>query len=168
MARTFTSTRDLAAERLLYRVIGVDSSSEQTWRAYLRGVLAFSLVGMLLLYLLQRTPGLLGRAVDADDAVEQAFGREVAGAREGARHVVAERPVQHHEHQHDGGDLQEAREGVVHAGRLELLGRDERDHEVDERGDGEDDRDDAEGGHRRSTPFATRATTAMTATMASR
>jgi K+-transporting ATPase ATPase A chain len=59
MARTFTSTRDLAAERLLYRVIGVDSSSEQTWRAYLRGVLAFSLVGMLLLYLLQRTQALL-------------------------------------------------------------------------------------------------------------
>jgi K+-transporting ATPase ATPase A chain len=59
MARTFTSTRDLPAERLLYRVIGVDSSSEQTWRAYLRGVLAFSLVGMLLLYLLQRTQALL-------------------------------------------------------------------------------------------------------------
>ncbi|WP_209559880.1 potassium-transporting ATPase subunit KdpA [Frigoribacterium sp. PvP032] len=59
MARTFTSTRDLAAERLLYRVIGVDSSSEQTWRAYLRGVLAFSVVGLLFLYLLQRTQALL-------------------------------------------------------------------------------------------------------------
>ncbi|MBD8611562.1 potassium-transporting ATPase subunit KdpA [Frigoribacterium sp. CFBP 13729] len=59
MARTFTSTRDLAAERLLYRVIGVDSSSEQTWRAYLRGVLAFSVVGLVLLYVLQRTQALL-------------------------------------------------------------------------------------------------------------
>ncbi|TWX36293.1 potassium-transporting ATPase subunit KdpA [Frigoribacterium sp. ACAM 257] len=59
MARTFTSTRDLAGERLLYRVIGVDSSSEQTWRAYLRGVLAFSVVGLVLLYVLQRTQALL-------------------------------------------------------------------------------------------------------------
>ncbi|ROP78886.1 K+-transporting ATPase ATPase A chain [Frigoribacterium sp. PhB107] len=59
MARTFTSTRDLAAERLLYRVVGVDSSSEQTWRAYLRGVLAFSVVGLVLLYVLQRTQALL-------------------------------------------------------------------------------------------------------------
>ncbi|MBF4579470.1 potassium-transporting ATPase subunit KdpA [Frigoribacterium sp. VKM Ac-2530] len=59
MARTFTSTRDLAAERLLYRAIGVDSSSEQTWRAYLRGVLAFSVVGLVLLYVLQRTQALL-------------------------------------------------------------------------------------------------------------
>jgi K+-transporting ATPase ATPase A chain len=59
MARTFTSTRDLAAERLLYRVIGVDGSSEQTWRAYLRAVLAFSVVGLVLLYLLQRTQALL-------------------------------------------------------------------------------------------------------------
>jgi K+-transporting ATPase ATPase A chain len=59
MAHTFTSTRDLAAERLLYRVIGVDGSSEQTWRAYLRAVLAFSVVGLVLLYLLQRTQALL-------------------------------------------------------------------------------------------------------------
>ncbi|TDT62622.1 potassium-transporting ATPase subunit KdpA [Frigoribacterium sp. PhB116] len=59
MARTFTSTRDLAAERLLYRVVGVDRSSEQTWRAYLRGVLAFSVVGLVLLYVLQRTQALL-------------------------------------------------------------------------------------------------------------
>ncbi|MBO0983216.1 potassium-transporting ATPase subunit KdpA [Rathayibacter sp. SD072] len=64
MARLYTSSRDLALERGLYRVIGVDSSSEQSWRAYLRAVLAFSLVGILLLYGMQRLqavlPGSLG------------------------------------------------------------------------------------------------------------
>ncbi|KQQ07453.1 potassium-transporting ATPase subunit KdpA [Rathayibacter sp. Leaf296] len=64
MARLYSSSRDLALERGLYRVIGVDSSSEQSWRAYLRAVLAFSLVGVLLLYGMQRLqvvlPGSLG------------------------------------------------------------------------------------------------------------
>ena len=64
MARLYSSSRDLALERGLYRVIGVDSSSEQSWRAYLRAVLAFSLIGVLLLYGMQRLqavlPGSLG------------------------------------------------------------------------------------------------------------
>ncbi|PTL72188.1 potassium-transporting ATPase subunit KdpA [Rathayibacter caricis DSM 15933] len=64
MARLYSSSRDLALERDLYRVIGVDSSSEQSWRAYLRAVLAFSLIGVLLLYGMQRLqavlPGSLG------------------------------------------------------------------------------------------------------------
>ncbi|MEA5153727.1 potassium-transporting ATPase subunit KdpA [Raineyella sp.] len=54
MARVYSSPRDLGVERALYRFIGVDPRSEQTWRAYLRGVLAFSLVGTLMVYLLQR------------------------------------------------------------------------------------------------------------------
>ncbi|MFJ9553734.1 potassium-transporting ATPase subunit KdpA [Nocardiopsis sp. NPDC101807] len=54
MARVFTSPRDLAVERGFYRLIGVDPASEQSWQAYLRGVLAFSAVGLLSLYLLQR------------------------------------------------------------------------------------------------------------------
>ena len=54
MARIYTSDRDLKAERGLYRLIGVDPRSEQSWPAYLRGVLAFSLVGLLLVYALQR------------------------------------------------------------------------------------------------------------------
>jgi K+-transporting ATPase ATPase A chain len=59
MARVFSSTRDLAVERGVYRLIGVDAAAEQTWRAYLRGVLAFSLVGLAFVYLLQRTQALL-------------------------------------------------------------------------------------------------------------
>ena len=54
MAFTFTSRRDLRVERGVYRLIGVDSSSEQSWQVYLRSVLAFSIVGVLIVYLLQR------------------------------------------------------------------------------------------------------------------
>ncbi|WP_282947909.1 potassium-transporting ATPase subunit KdpA [Cellulomonas endometrii] len=54
MAHVYTSSRDLRVERGLYRLIGVDSGSEQTWRSYVRSLLAFSLVGVLLVYLLQR------------------------------------------------------------------------------------------------------------------
>ena len=55
MAWVYTSGRDWAVERGLYRVIGVDPKRGQSWQAYLRAVLAFSLVGVLVLYLLQRT-----------------------------------------------------------------------------------------------------------------
>ncbi|MFF1574386.1 potassium-transporting ATPase subunit KdpA [Leifsonia sp. NPDC058292] len=54
MARVFTTGRDLKGERGLYRLIGVDPASEQSWPAYLRGVLAFSVVGILIVYGLQR------------------------------------------------------------------------------------------------------------------
>lgn len=59
IARTFTSQRDLAPERGVYRLIGVDPRSEQSWPAYLRGVLAFSVVGVLLVYGLQRAQQVL-------------------------------------------------------------------------------------------------------------
>lgn len=55
MAWVYTSGRDWAVERGFYRVIGVDPKREQSWQAYLRAVLMFSLVGVLFLYLLQRT-----------------------------------------------------------------------------------------------------------------
>jgi K+-transporting ATPase ATPase A chain len=63
MARIYTSDRDSRAERLVYRLVGVDSSSEQSWTAYLRGVLAFSLAGVLLLYALQRMQAVLPYAL---------------------------------------------------------------------------------------------------------
>lgn len=59
LARVYTSSKDFAVERGFYRVIGVDARSEQTWQAYLRGVLAFSLVGVLLVYALQRAQAVL-------------------------------------------------------------------------------------------------------------
>ena len=54
MAWVYTSSKDARAERGLYRLIGVDPASAQTWQSYARSVLAFSLVGVLLVYLLQR------------------------------------------------------------------------------------------------------------------
>lgn len=54
MAHTFTSNRHLRVERGFYRLIGVDGSGEQSWPAYLRSVLVFSLLGILAVYALQR------------------------------------------------------------------------------------------------------------------
>jgi K+-transporting ATPase ATPase A chain len=54
MARVFTTEKQWRVEKLLYRTVGVDADSEQRWPTYVRSVLAFSLVGVLLLYLLQR------------------------------------------------------------------------------------------------------------------
>lgn len=55
MATVYTTPRDWRVERGLYRVLGVDPRSGQTWQAYARGVLAFSVVGLLIVYALQRT-----------------------------------------------------------------------------------------------------------------
>lgn len=54
MAHTYTSTKDLRVERWFYRLIGVGSGSDQSWRSYLRSVLSFSVVGILFVYILQR------------------------------------------------------------------------------------------------------------------
>lgn len=54
MAAVFQSTRHLRIERWIYRSVGADPDVEMRWPAYLRGVLAFSAVGVLFLYLLQR------------------------------------------------------------------------------------------------------------------
>jgi potassium-transporting ATPase potassium-binding subunit len=55
MAKVFTSPRHWRVERGFYRVIGANGDAEQSWGAYLRSVMAFSVVGVLLVYLLQRT-----------------------------------------------------------------------------------------------------------------
>jgi K+-transporting ATPase ATPase A chain len=54
MARVFTSEKHWRAERALYRLVRVNPESEQRWTTYAGGVLAFSVVGVVLLYLLQR------------------------------------------------------------------------------------------------------------------
>ncbi|GHH00668.1 potassium-transporting ATPase subunit KdpA [Streptomyces rubradiris] len=59
MARVYSSKKHLRAERWIYRGIGADPDTQMTWPAYLRGVLAFSLAGVLFLYLLQRLQGVL-------------------------------------------------------------------------------------------------------------
>jgi K+-transporting ATPase ATPase A chain len=59
IARVFTRTTHSRLERGVYRVIGVDASAETTWQAYARGVLLFSLVGVLFVYALQRFQAVL-------------------------------------------------------------------------------------------------------------
>lgn len=54
IARTLNSSKDLTVERGIYRLVGVDPRSEQRWTTYAASVLAFSVVGVVLLYGLQR------------------------------------------------------------------------------------------------------------------
>ncbi|MEU0690143.1 potassium-transporting ATPase subunit KdpA [Streptomyces uncialis] len=77
MARVYSSGRHLRVEKWIYKGIGANPSAEMRWPAYLRGVLAFSAVGVLFLYLLQRVqgslPGSLGFAsIDPDQAFNTA------------------------------------------------------------------------------------------------
>ena len=53
MYRVYTSKKDSAVERGVYRLIGVNARSEQPWGAYARSVLAFSSVSILFLFGLQ-------------------------------------------------------------------------------------------------------------------
>lgn len=59
IARIYTGERDLAVERGTYRLIGVDPRGAQTWQAYLRSVLLFSVAGVVFVYALMRLQPLL-------------------------------------------------------------------------------------------------------------
>ncbi|MFI0504184.1 potassium-transporting ATPase subunit KdpA [Streptomyces albogriseolus] len=77
MAKVYTSDKHWRVERWVYKGIGANPDTEMRWPAYLRGVLAFSAVGVLFLYLLQRLqghlPGSLGfAAIDPDQAFNTA------------------------------------------------------------------------------------------------
>ncbi|RNL62004.1 potassium-transporting ATPase subunit KdpA [Nocardioides marmoriginsengisoli] len=54
IARSLTTDKDLKVERGIYRLVGVDARSEQRWTIYAASVLAFSAVGVVLLFVLQR------------------------------------------------------------------------------------------------------------------
>jgi K+-transporting ATPase ATPase A chain len=54
MARTLSRERHNRAERVIYRVIGVDPAADQRWPVYLRSLLAFSFVSIVGLYALLR------------------------------------------------------------------------------------------------------------------
>src|SRR5271157_6635278 len=57
--RTFLDPVLRPLERLLYRVTGVDEDHEMKWTEYAVAMLLFSVVSMLLLYLIQRVQGYL-------------------------------------------------------------------------------------------------------------
>jgi len=54
IAKIFTSEKHWRVESGIYRLIGVDPETDQKWSAYLRSMLAFSLVSVLFLYGLER------------------------------------------------------------------------------------------------------------------
>ncbi|MFD3518048.1 potassium-transporting ATPase subunit KdpA [Streptomyces sp. NPDC058657] len=77
MAGVYSSPRHLRVEKWIYKAIGADPGAQMRWPAYLRGVLGFSLVSVLFLYLLQRVqgslPGSLGfSSIDPDQAFNTA------------------------------------------------------------------------------------------------
>ena len=59
MARVYSSPKNIRVERGIYRLIGVNPASEQSWPVYLRSVLAFSTIGVLAVYLLERVQEIL-------------------------------------------------------------------------------------------------------------
>src|SRR5262249_42839411 len=65
MARVFSRERTFIApvlrtfERLLYRITGVDETHEMGWTEYAVSMLLFSVVSMLVLFLIQRVQGFL-------------------------------------------------------------------------------------------------------------
>src|ERR1700752_2594983 len=53
--RTFLDPVMRIPERFFYRIMRVDPTEEQDWKAYAKSLLIFSLVGWLLLYTILRT-----------------------------------------------------------------------------------------------------------------
>src|SRR6476659_6166943 len=55
MARIFTDTRHWRVERGIYKLCGIDPEADMRWSVYVRSLLAFSLVCVPFLYMLERT-----------------------------------------------------------------------------------------------------------------
>jgi K+-transporting ATPase ATPase A chain len=59
MYRVYNSEKHSRAERVIYRLIGANPESEQTWGGYARSMLAFSAVSILFLFVFQLVQGKL-------------------------------------------------------------------------------------------------------------
>ncbi|MQA09472.1 MAG: potassium-transporting ATPase subunit KdpA [Pseudonocardiaceae bacterium] len=59
LARVYRGEKNNRFERRLYRLLRIDPDSEQRWTTYAAGVLGFSFVSVVFLYLLQRLQSLL-------------------------------------------------------------------------------------------------------------
>lgn len=74
MARVYSSEKHLRVEKWIYRAVGANPNAEMRWPAYLRAVLAFSAVGVLFLYVLQRVQDKLPLSLGfAPITADQAF-----------------------------------------------------------------------------------------------
>lgn len=70
MARIYTSATHTRVERSFYRLTGVAQDTQQSWQAYLRSVLWFSGISVLLVYVLQRVQAVLPYALDLPSVPE--------------------------------------------------------------------------------------------------
>lgn len=71
MARAYTSEKDWAVERLVYRILRVDPNRGHNAKNYTRALLGFSLASVLVLYAVQRLQAVLPSFGNArEDAVE--------------------------------------------------------------------------------------------------
>ena len=55
IARIFTAKEHWRVERGIYKLCGIDPEADMRWSVYVRSVLAFSVISVLFLYLIQRT-----------------------------------------------------------------------------------------------------------------
>jgi potassium-transporting ATPase potassium-binding subunit len=54
IAYVFTTDKDWRVERVIYKLMGVDSKADQKWSTYVRSILAFSAISVLFLYGMMR------------------------------------------------------------------------------------------------------------------
>ncbi|MBB2985117.1 potassium-transporting ATPase subunit KdpA [Terracoccus luteus] len=78
MAKVFTDERDWRVESLVYRLCRVDPRSEQRWGSYAVAVLGFSVVGIVLLFLLIALQGVLPLARGASMHLDTALNTAVS------------------------------------------------------------------------------------------
>src|SRR6516162_9551951 len=62
IARIFTTKEHWRVERGIYKLCGIDPEADMRWSVYVRSILAFSIVSVLFLYLIQRTQHWLFRS----------------------------------------------------------------------------------------------------------
>jgi potassium-transporting ATPase potassium-binding subunit len=55
IARVFTDSKHWRVERGIYKLTGIDPDADMRWTVYVRSILAFSLVAVLFVYLIERT-----------------------------------------------------------------------------------------------------------------
>ena len=55
IARIFTDKKHWRIERGIYKLTGIDPDADMRWSVYVRSILAFSLVAVLFVYLIERT-----------------------------------------------------------------------------------------------------------------
>lgn len=70
MARVFTAKSHLRAEKAIYRFARINPDTEQKWSTYAYGVLGFSFVGIVFLYVIQRIQSVLPLNFDRGNVPE--------------------------------------------------------------------------------------------------